>query len=127
MNFEEAKKVTKSFIEQSAGWLSKNKLSELPDYSELREKEVVGELYAKDTRYYEQLTNYKSTYFGLIAFYTKYEITADREGKRLSSSMVTYLQNKSKEIDTKLEAAKNRLTFYKTIIYMIGNVIYGAD
>lgn len=127
MNFEDAKKVTESFIQESADWISKNNLSDLPDYSELKDKEVVGSLYARDTRYYEQLTNFKSTYYGLIAFFTKFEISANREDKRSSESMVSYLQSKSKEVETKLEAARNRLTFYKTIIYMIGNVIYGAD
>lgn len=127
MNFEQSSKVVEDFINEVQNWLKLNKLAELPDYSKLKNKEILGELYTNDIRYCEQLSNYKSTFYGLISYYNKEHSEATREGKRDIENMITYLNNKSKELDTKLDSAKTRLSFYKTVIYMIGNILYGAD
>lgn len=125
--FEEIKITVDDFISESFSWMKNNKLTELPDYSELRDKVILGEHYTSDIIYYEKLTDIKSTLYGLIAYFTKAQNTASREDKRKHENMIDFLQAKSKELDTKLEAAKHRLAFYKTITYMIGNVLYGAD
>lgn len=127
MVFEQSSKVVEEFINETQEYLKKSKLSDLPEYSKLRDKDILGKIYTNDIQYYERLTEFKSTFYGLIAYYTKEHLNANREEKRKIDNMIDYLTNKSKEIDTKLEAAKNRLSFYKTITYMIGNVLYGAN
>lgn len=127
MNFEKSSQVVEEFISETQEWLKKHSLSKLPSYTELKDKDILGALYTNDIQYYEQLTNYKSTFYGLIAYYNKAQLESNREDKRKIDTMISYLNSKSREIDTKLDAAKSRLSFYKTITYMIGNVLYGAD
>jgi hypothetical protein len=127
MNFAEYKLVIEDFNATVTDWLKANKLQGLPEYHKLQDKETLGVCYRHDQIYYEQLTEYKSTYFALSAFLTNQLLEADRETKRNIETLIDTINIKVKALDTKIEAGKKRLDFYKTIVYLIGNVIYGAD
>ena len=127
ITYNDAKKVLDGYHEEAKAWLKSNSLTELPEYNRLMDKEVLGKHYRLDQIYFERLTTYKSTYFGLISFFTSLDITASREDKRNIENSITFLNNKVRELDSKIEAGRNRLQFYKTVVYMIGNVVYGVE
>lgn len=125
--FMQAKEALDNFVTEVNSWTKENKLSELPEYRKLNEKEVLGTHYRIDQIYFEKVTSYKSTFFSLQSFFTNLQSTADRETKRQIDSVLDLIHQKIKEMDTLLEAGKHRLQFYKTVVYMVGNVIYGVE
>lgn len=127
ITYKDAKKVLDEYHEEAKEWLRNNNLTELPEYSKLMDKQVLGTHYRLDQIYFERLTTYKSTYFGLISFFNTLDITASREDKRNIENAIVFLNNKVKELDSRIEAGRNRLQFYKTVVYMIGNVVYGVE
>lgn len=124
---EEVKKVIDDFNHEVNEYLTDNKLVELPAFYELKDKDVFGTCFMKDQIYYEVLTGFKSNYFGLQSYLLKQLSSAERHEKYGLDALIVYVDKKTKELDMKLEAARSRLTFYKTISYIIGNVLYGAD
>lgn len=127
ITYQDAKDVLDNFNKETGEWVKHNTLTELPDYHELNKKETLGTHYRLDQIYYEHLTKYKSTYFALQSFFTNMQITASREENRNITNILAGIQQKIKEIDTLLDAGKHRLQFYKTVVYMVGNVIYGVE
>lgn len=127
ITYAEAKQVMDSYHNEAKEWLKNNDLTELPEYNKLVDKQTLGKHYRLDQIYFERLTTYKSTYFGLISFFNNLDMTAGREEKRNIENAIVFLNNKVKELDSKIEAGRNRLQFYKTIVYMVGNVVYGVE
>lgn len=127
ITYEEARKALDSFINEVNTWIKQNSLTELPEYRKLNDKVVLGTHYRTDQIYFEKITRFKSTFFGLQAFFTEMESKADREHKRLIDATLNQINQKIREMDTLLEAGKHRLQFYKTVVYMVGNVIYGVE
>lgn len=126
--YEDYKDLIEEFSTEVLEWTKSNSLSTLPEYNQLQNKVILGQCFRHDQLYFEQLADYKATYFGLASFLTKQlSITTDREIKRNIEALIDSVTTKIKELDTRLEAGKKRLDFYKTIVYMIGNIIYGAD
>lgn len=126
-DYNEYKEVIESFNTEVLNWFKENTLSSLPEYHKLNNKNILGTCFRNDQLYFEKLADFKSTYFGLSAFLTKELSKADRESKRSIELLIDSINIKIKEVDTRVEAGRKRLDFYKTVVYMIGNVIYGAD
>lgn len=123
----EVKEVIENFNKEVSQWIKNNKLTVLPEYVKLQDKVTLGTHYRLDQVYFEQLTYYKSTYFGLVAYLNSLTASPDRDVKRYVERTVELLQSKIKEIDSLLDSGRNRLQFYKTVVYMIGNAIYGIE
>lgn len=124
---EEIRLVIDNLSKEVNDFLKNNQLSELPEFSKLKDKDVFGSLYAHDQVLFEVVSGYKSSYYGLQAYLAKRIEQAIRSDRYGFEALMSTISAKSKEIDSRLEAIKSRLTFYKTISYMIGNVLYGAD
>lgn len=128
MEVKETVQVVEDFKGEVRTWLKENNLTTLPDYVKLNDKVVLGTHYRNDQVYYEKLSDYKSTCFALIAYFNGTKVKAvSREDIRLVDFTVDSLNTLAKEIDSKIEAGRKRLDFYKTVVYMIGNVIYGVN
>lgn len=127
ISVEDAKEALDSFIHDVNDWVKKNELTELPEYNKLTDKVVLGTHYRLDQIYFEKITKFKSRFFSLQAFFTNLEYTANREHKRIIDSALSQVGQKIREMDTLLEAGKQRLQFYKTVVYMVGNAIYGVE
>lgn len=127
ITFYDAKKALDTFIKEVNLWVKEHSLTELPEYNKLVNKVILGTHYRKDQIYFEKITKFKSTFFSLQAFFTSMESKADREYKRLIETTLSQISQKIREMDTLLEAGKHRLQFYKTVVYMVGNVIYGIE
>ena len=125
--YTEYKDLIEEFNTEVLEWTKSNSLSVLPEYNQLQNKVILGQCFRNDQLHFEQLADYKATYFGLSSFLTKQLSTTDREVKRNIESLIDSVSTKIKELDTRIEAGRKRLDFYKTVVYMIGNVIYGAD
>lgn len=102
-------------------------LSELPSMKRMQSKEVIGALYRDDQIYYEKLAYFKSEYFGIKAFL--YNLKKDNTGRVESRTIdltIEFLDSRSKMIDEMLSAAKQRLKFFESSIYLISNMTYGS-
>lgn len=126
-NLEEVRNTIHEFNREVSQYTKENVLTTLPEFYKLRDKDIFGKHYAKDQVLYEVLTGYKSNYYGLQAYLLKQLEQAQRHEKYAIEALIDLVNMKSKELDSKLEAAKSRLNFYKTTAYIVGNVLYGVE
>lgn len=112
-------------------WFTENAIVELPEFSELHDKNVWGVCYRNDQIYYEAVADFKSKFYAvksaaLHLLTEKYDVIAERENKSKTIKLIELLDNTIRELDNQIEKAKRRLKFYETITYVIGNVTYGS-
>lgn len=122
---DELKKTVYQYIEDVDDWLKLNKLTVLPSYQELKNKEVWGTNYREDQNYYEIVAEFKSTVFGFKGYVTKMKIDVPVRMQNLYDSFINYLDEKTKSLEQVLSVAKQRLKFYQDIQYVISNMTYG--
>lgn len=126
VNLESAKETLNNFNLEVAAYTAKNKLSILPEYAKLQTKEVIGSLYRDDQKYFETLSVYKANYFGIKGFFVKQKAeSSDRVIAREIEAIEKIIEEKVKYLDSLVSAAKQRVKFYETIIYLITNMSYG--
>lgn len=126
VNLDNAKEILNNFNTEVGTYTTKNKLSDLPAYSKLQTKEVIGSLYRDDQKYFETLSAYKANYFGIKAFFIKQKNeSTDRVLTREIEAVEKLIDEKIKFLDTLVSTAKQRVKFYETIIYLVTNMSYG--
>ena len=124
--FEQAKLVIENFNEEVTKYTTKNKLAKLPPFSELQNKESIGNIYRDDQIYYETLSGFRSKYFGMSAFFLKLKTeTNDRVLTRKIDDMTVYLDKKLSMLANMVFESKDRVKFYQNVIYLVANMSYG--
>jgi len=124
--FEQAKLVIENFNEEVTKYTTKNKLAKLPPFSELQNKESIGNIYRDDQIYYETLSGFRSKYFGMSAFFLKLKTeTNDRVLTRKIDDMAAYLDKKLSMLANMVFESKDRVKFYQNVIYLVANMSYG--
>jgi hypothetical protein len=124
--FEQAKVVIENFNEEVTKYTTKNKLAKLPPFSELQNKESIGNIYRDDQIYYETLSGFRSKYFGMSAFFLKLKTeTNDRVLTRKIDDMAAYLDKKLSMLANMVFESKDRVKFYQNVIYLVANMSYG--
>lgn len=123
--FEDAKVITESFCTEVTEWCNKNKPQELNKYSELKNKEIMGNAYRNDQNYYEKLSQFKAKFIGLRGYFLKMQGSSDRITTRNIDTTLTVIDEQIKLLDTDMFAMRSRLKFYETIIFMIANFSFG--
>lgn len=126
MEFEKAKQIVENFEIEVQSFLKQNALSELKNFSDLQEKEKIGNDYRHDQWYFENISNFKAKYFSLRAYFTKYQSNnSDRVLSRKTETIISYVEDQLKMLDVILNMAKQRIKFYESTIYLISNFNYG--
>lgn len=126
MEFETAKNTVESFNIEVNLFLKDNSLRQLKEFSELQDKENIGNDYRHDQWYFENISNFRAKYFSLKAYFTKWQSeNSDRVLTRKVDSMQLYIDERLKMLDVILNMAKQRIKFYESVIYLISNFNYG--
>ena len=124
--FEQANKVLEKFNSEVSEFIESKKLTELEPFNKLQDKNIMGDVYRKDQYYYEQITDFKSKYFGISSFLSKLKTeTTDRILIRDIDKLVDYVNKKLDMLTTLSFRAQSRVKFYQNIIYLIANMSYG--
>ena len=126
VNIDNAKEILNNFNTEVGSYTAKNKLRDLPEYSKLQTKEVIGSLYRDDQKHFEVLSAYKANYFGIKSFFLKQKAeNTDRVMTREIEAIEKVIDEKIKFLDVLVSAAKQRVKFYETVIYLVTNMSYG--
>lgn len=128
---EELKQVYKEFFNDSIDYIENNYLVVLPEFNKLHDKNIWGEAYRLDQIYYENVSDIKSKIYGVknhvLALLEEGVKTIDgRFAKATAEKFLDIVNNDLKMFEEILYKAKQRLKFYETITYVIGNVTYGS-
>lgn len=120
-----AKEVVNNYIKEVNAWLQDNTLTDLPEYSKLRDKDTLGRLYRSDQIYFETISRYRANLYSLKSYYLKQRTEESVRTQNKFETMVDLITNEIYMINNYAEAAKNRIKFYENILYMISNMTYG--
>lgn len=120
-----AKEVVNNYIKEVNAWLQDNMLTDLPEYSKLRDKDTLGRLYRSDQIYFETISRYRANLYSLKSYYLKQRTEESVRTQNKFETMVDLITNEIYMINNYAEAAKNRIKFYENIMYMISNMTYG--
>lgn len=124
--FEQASSVIEKFNKEVSDYIDTHSLSELPPFEKLQKKEEIGTIYRNDQNYYESITDYKSKYFGMSAFFSKLKTeTNDRVLSRKIDETISYVDKKVEMLSTMGFRAQSRIKFYQNVIYLVANMSYG--
>ena len=124
--FEQAEKVIEKFNKEVSDYIDSHALSELPPFEKLQRKEQIGTIYRDDQKYYETITDYKSKYFGMSAFFLKLKSEInDRVLSRKIDEAISYVDKKAETLTTMGFRAQSRIKFYQNVIYLVANMSYG--
>lgn len=121
----EAKGVVNKYIQEVNEWLKENQLTELPEYKELTNKEVLGKHYRKDQIYFENVSNFRANLFSLKSYFLKEKSEESIRTQAKFDTMIDLLTNEIYMVNNYSEAAKQRIKFYESIMYMIANMTFG--
>lgn len=121
----DAKEVVNNYIKEVNAWLQDNMLTDLPEYSKLRDKDTLGRLYRSDQIYFETIARYRANLYSLKSYYLKQRTEESVRTQNKFETMVDLITNEIYMINNYAEAAKNRIKFYENILYMISNMTYG--
>lgn len=121
----DAKEVVNNYIKEVNAWLQDNMLTDLPEYSKLRDKDTLGRLYRSDQIYFETISRYRANLYSLKSYYLKQRTEESVRTQNKFETMVDLITNEIYMINNYAEAAKNRIKFYENIMYMISNMTYG--
>jgi len=126
MQLEEMTKSIEEFAKQVNDFTHVNKLNDLKDFSRLQEKENIGSDYRQAQWYFENVSSFKAKYFSLKAYFTKMLAeNSERTTVRKVENMLSYLDEQIKYLDIIMASAKQRIKFYESVIYLVGNFNYG--
>ena len=121
-----AKKVLTNFKNDVKKYTKENKLSILPPYNELRDKDAIGIIYRADQVYYETLNDFRTKYNGVIAILTNYKVdNTNRVLTRQIEGLITIANAEVETLKNMIFTAKDRLKFYQNIMYLISNMSFG--
>lgn len=123
---KQVKEVIEQLNNESGLFISNNKLSDLPPFSKLQNKEKIGEIYRNDQRFYENVSTFKAKYVGMSAYLNKLKSeTSDRVVMRGIEELMDHISKKIEMLNITLSSAQSRIKFYQTIVYLISNMTYG--
>ena len=126
MTFEETKKAVDDFAVEVNTFVKENKMNELKEFSKLQEKENIGADYRQAQWFFENISHFKAKYFSLKAYFTNMlSNNSERTLTRKVEGMINYIEQQIKHLDIIMFAAKQRIKFYESVIYLVGNFNYG--
>lgn len=125
-NFDqETKDVINNYLRSLASWVDKNDLGQLPDFEDLKDAKTAGSAYRRDQLFYERVTDQKTKLLGIKALLTSFSVTASRTEQSMISSTLDAVESNTRTIDNLQGKARQRLKFYDTLFYVVGNPTYG--
>lgn len=122
---EQGKQVLEQFNKEVMEWLDKHKISKLPAYESLRDKETFGNSYRTDQHYYEQVANFRAQYFALKGYFSKIKSQLPPRASGSLDDVLSYISDQLKMVDTYTEIARQRIKFYDSLAYVISNMSFG--
>lgn len=126
MTFEETKKIVEEFAVEVNNFTKENRLNDLKEFSKLQEKENIGADYRQAQWFFENISYFKAKYFSLKAYFTNMlSNNSERTLTRKVEGMINYIEQQIKHLDIIMFAAKQRIKFYESVIYLVGNFNYG--
>ena len=126
MDFEKYKESIDEFAKKVNMFVKENTLNELKEFNRLQEKENIGEDYRQAQWYFENISNFKAKYFSLKAYFSKIlSEKTERVLVRKVENILSYLDEQIKYLDIIMASAKQRIKFYESVIYLVGNFNYG--
>lgn len=125
ITFDEAKQVLDDYIEELNLWFKENKPLETPTYNQLLSKDVWGTSYQKDLKYFKDISEIKSKLFALKTYFTKMKSEAPAAFYKKHDVVLSYIDDKIKDVDNRLFTVREQLIYYQTVIKVIMNFSFG--
>lgn len=120
------KETVNDFIIDMFNWKKENPKTELKQYKDLKDKDTMGKVYRNDQNYYEKLSAFKSKLMGIKGYIIKLKDgNLDRVSSRSADSLIEYIDEQVKILDSEMVVMRSRLKFYENVIFMISNFSYG--
>lgn len=113
------------YKEQVDLWLESSSLTDLKQYSDLQNKDIIGTVYRNDQNYFEQVSSFKAKFYSVKSYLLSLKDGADRASLRELTLMLDYIESQIRHLDIIIAVAKQRIKFYESLIYLISNMSYG--